>query len=79
MFKIFGITIKVNIPAKREHVAGDQRQVRVFAFFPTRIDTHTVVWLSYYYEDQVYRPGEGLEGVSRWYTQRQYLTKPAVT
>ena len=78
MFKIFGITFDINIPVRRQPIPGDQRQVRVFAVLPTRIDARTVVWLSHYCEDQVYQSGSGVEGVDHWCTQGQYLGKPAV-
>lgn len=78
MFKIFGITFDINVSVRRKPIRGDQRQVRVFAVLPTRIDARTVVWLSHYYEDQVYRSGCGVEGGDYWYTQCQYLVKPAV-
>lgn len=79
MLKILGITLNITAPVRPQPIRGDQRQVRVFAVLPTRIDARTVVWLSHYYEDQVYRSGCGVEGGDYWYTQCQYLVKPAVS
>ena len=42
---------------KRQYRNGDRRTIKKFAWFPLRVDNNTIIWLEWYWSDEVYFSG----------------------